>query len=104
VLICGCNFVNLMTVSNARRGVEVGIRKVAGASRADLLWQVIGEAVLVVMRSTLLALALVNLLALHLSGFLMRPLAIDWLQQPGLLGAVLALVAVLGVLAGPGAG
>ena len=43
VLMAVINFVNVMTARGSRRGLEVGIRKVAGARRGDLIVQFVGE-------------------------------------------------------------
>lgn len=62
VLIAGINFVNLMTSRASQRAVEVGVRKVAGASRRDLILQFIGESVIHVTIAMLVAIAAVELL------------------------------------------
>ena len=46
VLVAAINFVTLMTARAARRGVEVGVRKAAGATRGDLMIQFTGEALI----------------------------------------------------------
>lgn len=47
ILLIACiNFMNLATARSAKRGKEVGMRKVLGANRSDLMRQFLGEAVL----------------------------------------------------------
>ena len=46
VLIAVFNFVNLTTARAAHRSVEVGVRKLAGARRRDLIVQFMGESFL----------------------------------------------------------
>jgi putative ABC transport system permease protein len=46
LLIACINFMNLSTSSSSKRAVEVGVRKVLGAQKASLLWQFLGEALL----------------------------------------------------------
>jgi len=46
LLIAGINFINLTTARSAERAKEVGIRKVIGSSRIQLIWQFLGESVL----------------------------------------------------------
>ncbi len=47
ILIIACiNFMNLSTAKAAKRGKEVGIRKVIGASRSSLILQYIMESML----------------------------------------------------------
>lgn len=47
ILLIACiNFINLTTARSAERAKEVGIRKVAGADKLQLIWQFIGESVM----------------------------------------------------------
>lgn len=55
LLIAGINFVNLTTARSTERAREVGIRKVAGAGRAQLARQFLGESVILCLISYLLA-------------------------------------------------
>lgn len=59
LLIAGINYMNLATARSATRAKEIGIRKVAGAHRRELMWQFLSESVLM----TLLAMGLAILLA-----------------------------------------
>ena len=62
ILIMACiNFVNLSTVQAVNRSKEIGVRKVLGSSRWNLLWQILGETSLLVMASILLAIGLAEL-------------------------------------------
>ncbi|WP_257657291.1 ABC transporter permease [Parapedobacter lycopersici] len=59
ILLIACvNYVNLITARTARRGKEVGVRKVVGANRTHLFYQFITESVLVFLIATVLAIAL----------------------------------------------
>ncbi len=59
IIIMACiNFINLSTAQAVGRSKEVGIRKVLGSNRLQLFGQVMGETVLVVVISILLALLL----------------------------------------------
>ncbi|WP_276346416.1 ABC transporter permease [Daejeonella sp. JGW-45] len=63
ILLIACiNFMNLTTARSVKRAREIGVRKVVGAVRASLIAQFIGEAILLVFISTLVALALVAVL------------------------------------------
>lgn len=47
ILLIACiNFINLTTARSAERAKEVGIRKVAGAGKLQLVWQFVGESVM----------------------------------------------------------
>jgi putative ABC transport system permease protein len=63
VLLIACiNFMNLTTARSATRAKEVGVRKAIGARRSDLVWQFLGESVLMSFIALLLAVGLVELL------------------------------------------
>ncbi len=63
VLVIACiNFMNLATARSGNRAREVGMRKVTGASRTDILRQFLGESVLYALIAFVLALGLVALL------------------------------------------
>ena len=60
ILIVACiNFMNLATARSARRAKEVGLRKVVGAVRGQIIRQFLGEALLISFFALLLAIALV---------------------------------------------
>jgi putative ABC transport system permease protein len=60
ILVIACiNFMNLTTARSVKRAKEIGVRKVIGAMRSSLIVQFIGEAVLLVFISIIIALALV---------------------------------------------
>jgi predicted permease len=57
ILLIACiNFMNLSTARSEKRAKEVGIRKVAGATRKSLIFQFIGESVLMAFISGIIAL------------------------------------------------
>jgi putative ABC transport system permease protein len=98
--VAGINFVNLMTARAARRAVEVGVRKVAGAQRGHLVAQFVGEAVIQALMALVLALVAVELVLPGLRALLDRPLDFAYWRDPAMLAACLALSLVVGVLAG----
>jgi len=60
VLIIACiNFMNLSTARSEKRAKEVGVRKAIGSSRKELIYQFLGESMLMAFISLLLALLLV---------------------------------------------
>ncbi len=61
VVVACINFVNLATVQAVNRSKEVGIRKVLGSNRGELMRQFLGETFIVVLLAMLLAIALVEL-------------------------------------------
>lgn len=61
IIMASINFINLSTAQSVGRSKEVGIRKVLGSSRKQLIAQVVGETTLIVSGSVLLALAMAKL-------------------------------------------
>jgi putative ABC transport system permease protein len=100
LLIAVINFVNLMTARASRRAVEVGVRKAAGASRSALIVQFVGEAMLYVALSMVLAFALAELLLPALNAFLGRSIVFDYWREPRMLAGIAFLMATVGLAAG----
>jgi putative ABC transport system permease protein len=99
VLVAAINFVTLLTARAARRAMEVGVRKATGASRADLMIQFIGEALIQVAFSTAIALALAELLIGPFGAFAQRGLTLDYLHDRVLLAGIVGAALVVGLLA-----
>ncbi len=99
LILASINFVNLMTARASRRAVEVGVRKACGARRRDLVLQFIGESVIYAALGMVLAMGIVELLLPRLNAFLDRSIAFEYWHPP-LIGAIFALVLVIGTLAG----
>ncbi len=101
ILVLACiNFMNLATARSAGRGKEVGLRKVMGARRGNLVLQFLGESVLLSALASVLAVVVVTL-ALpafnRLAGKSIGPAA---LLEGGTLIALAGLVLLTGMLGG----
>jgi putative ABC transport system permease protein len=79
--------------------MEVGVRKATGAGRGDLMVQFIGEALIQVGLSALIAASLAELLIKPFGAFTQRGLTLDFLHDPMLLLATVGAALVVGVLA-----
>jgi putative ABC transport system permease protein len=100
VLVAAINFVTLMTARATRRAAEVGIRKVNGASRGDLIVQFLGEALIYAVLSILIATGLASLLFKPFSAFVQRGLSLDFVHDPTLALSLVAATLVIGLLGG----
>jgi putative ABC transport system permease protein len=101
ILLIACiNFMNLTTARSAGRAREVGMRKVSGARRADIVGQFYGESVLLILVALLLAVALAKLLLPAFNNLAAKELQLDLLRSPGLLGGLAGLALVTAVIAG----
>lgn len=101
VLLLACiNFMNLATAKAGLRTMEVGIRKVMGSGKAQLVGQFLTEAFVLVLFSIIFSLILVQLgngLFNQLSG---KNLDFDLLQNPMILGIIPVLILILTLLSG----
>ncbi len=101
VLLIACiNFMNLATARSARRAREVGMRKVLGAERAQLIRQFLGESFLMSLLAVALALPLVDLSLPVLNAFLDKAIAFDLLGNRVLLLSLIGVVVLVGFVAG----
>lgn len=101
ILLLACiNFVNLSTARSSKRAVEIGIRKVLGAVKFQLIKQFIGESVLLSMVSLLISLITVLLAAPFFSTLVGSDINYDFINNwPALLLIIMG-VLLVGVLAG----
>ncbi len=100
VLLIACiNFMNLTTARSTQRAKEVGVRKVVGAKRSQLIAQFMGESILLTAFAMLLAVALVELILPSFAAFLEKPLSFS-LANPTSLMILLIGTALVGLFAG----
>jgi len=100
VLLIACiNFMNLTTARSTQRAREVGIRKVVGAKRSQLIVQFLGESVMLTALAMLLAVAMVELILPFFASFLEKPLEFS-LSSPPIFAVLLVGVVIVGLLAG----
>jgi ABC-type antimicrobial peptide transport system permease subunit len=79
ILVIACiNFMNLSTARASRRLKEVGIKKAIGAGRTALVYQYLGEALMVTFLSLLISIALVYLLLPAFNQITAKQLAINF--------------------------
>jgi len=101
ILLIACvNFMNLSTARSANRAKEVGIRKVAGSLRSNLITQFLTESVLVSFFSLLLALGIAALLLPLFNQLAGKQMSVLTLFSSWLLPVLIALVIVVGCVAG----
>ncbi|PUZ23461.1 ABC transporter permease [Chitinophaga parva] len=97
-LIACINFMNLSTARASHRAREVGVRKVLGAGRADLLRQFLGESLAFTLVSVLIAVPLLVLTLPYLNQLTQSDVGLSLLRSwraAGLLGAVILFTALL---------
>jgi len=100
VLVIACiNFMNLSTARSEKRAKEVGVRKVVGARKKALVWQFLGESILISALAAVVALVLVVMVLPAFSTLINTELQIDW-TAPSFWGITIAIILFTGVLAG----
>jgi putative ABC transport system permease protein len=101
ILLIACvNFMNLSTARSANRAKEVGIRKVAGSLRSNLIAQFLTESTLVTFFSLLLALGIAWLLLPLFNQLAGKHMSVVTLLSSWLLPVLLGLIIVVGCIAG----
>ena len=101
VLLIACiNFVNLTVARSVKRAKEIGIRKVMGRDRKQLMFQFLGESFLLCTVAFVLAIALVQLLLPLFNELANKALAISYLFDAKLIAGYIALYIITGLLAG----
>ncbi|WP_128545972.1 ABC transporter permease [Larkinella soli] len=100
VLLASVNFMNLVTAHATGRAKEVGLRKMAGAVRGQLIGQHLIESILVTVISALLALALAALMLPVLNGIYQRDAGLGALLNPGIILGILGFVVLIGLVSG----
>jgi putative ABC transport system permease protein len=99
VLIAGVNFINLSTARAEKRAKEIGMRKVVGADRRQIIAQFFGESLLITLSSLPLAVLLVGVAMPHFNQLTGKEFAVRALA-PGLLWGLAGIACVIAFLAG----
>ncbi|MEX2232518.1 MAG: FtsX-like permease family protein [Cyclobacteriaceae bacterium] len=101
ILLIACfNYVNLATARASRRLKEVGLRKVLGAQRRALIFQFLGESLLVSLMSTLLGVYIANLALPSFNLLVESQLGFDLIAPFYLWPGFAAVVVILGFFSG----
>jgi len=100
ILLIACiNFMNLSTAQSVRRAREIGIRKVAGANKRKIIFQFLGESLLIVFVAFTIAMILVELLLPGYNSLIGKQLDVNF-HSAGLYIGLISIVLFCGFLAG----
>ncbi len=101
ILLIACfNFINLSTARATKRAKEVGMRKVSGAFKNQLIVQYLSESVLIALFALAIAMAASWFALGWLNDFTGKSITLNLLQEPILSLGIIAFAIVVGVLAG----
>lgn len=101
VLLLACvNYMSLAIARSIKRANEVGLRKVIGARRGQLVGQFLSESILIAFLALLIALSATYFLLPVFSYLLDRPISLDPVGNVWLLPMLFVLVLTVGLLSG----
>jgi putative ABC transport system permease protein len=101
VLLIACiNFVNLTVARSVKRAKEIGIRKVVGGDRKQLIMQFLGESFLLCIIAFALAIGLVQLILPVFNNLSNKVLALSYLFDVKLVAGYILLFILTALLAG----
>jgi len=100
ILVIACiNFMNLATARSEKRAREVGIRKSVGSRRKELIFQFLGESILITFISFLIASVLVEILLPSYNLLVNKNIVIDY-GNPFVWLIAVGLILVIGIFSG----
>jgi putative ABC transport system permease protein len=100
ILIASFNFVNLSTARASKRMKEVGLRKVVGAYKHQLVVQFLSESILTALLALVLAVVLTSVSLGWLSDFTGKNLQLNLITHANFIVTAVAVAVLVGVLAG----
>jgi len=101
IIVIACiNFMNLSTAQAITRAKEIGVRKVLGSTRRQLIVQFLGETAVMTFFSLLLGVFFTWLFLPPVAGWLDIKINIVQLMRPSIIGVMLGLTVVVILLAG----
>ena len=101
ILLIACvNFMNLSTARSATRAKEVGLRKVVGAERLQLIFQFLGESILMALLSFVLALMIVEMILPFFNGIIEKKLEFIYVNNILFLLSLVGITLLVGIVSG----
>jgi len=100
ILVACFNYMNLSTAYSAKRLKEIGLRKVVGADRKQIIAQFIGESMIFTLGAVVLSLFLAELLLPSFNVLVDRDMNFNMLSSGGTLSGLLFLTVLVGFISG----
>jgi putative ABC transport system permease protein len=101
ILLLACvNFVNLSTATSTRRAREVGIRKVMGSVKTQLVWQFLTESLLLALAAMLFAYGIVAAVLPMFNQLTGKPIDLVFFMSPATITIVVAATFLVGLVSG----
>ncbi len=101
ILLIACiNFMNLSTARSSKRAREVGLRKVLGTYRGQLIFQFIGESILMVFFAFIFSLLLIETFLPLFNDITGKEISLGFFNNPLIILFVIVFLLLVGFLAG----
>jgi putative ABC transport system permease protein len=101
ILIIACiNFMNLATARSGHRAKEIGMRKVIGANRKDIIKQYLGESILLSFIALIFAVLLIELFLPAFSSLSGKTLKLDLFSNGQVIFGLIGIAIISGILSG----
>lgn len=100
LIIATINYMNLATARSSKRSMEVGIRKILGARRSHLIFQFIGEAVLITFIAVWISIALSDLILPKFNQLAGKEINIEWLNNLWVISLTVLIAVFIGIISG----
>ena len=101
ILLIACiNFMNLSTARSAMRAKEVGLRKVLGAFRGQLIRQFLGEAIVLSILATIISIVLIEMFLPQFNAIAGKQITLDYLGNDLFILGLFAVAFSVGIIAG----
>jgi putative ABC transport system permease protein len=100
LLVACINFINLATAQSVTRAKEIGVRKVLGSNRGQILKQFLHETAIVTTIAVLLGCLLAKTALPFVANLMRKPLSLDLIAYPSILLFLLVLGLTVNFLAG----
>jgi putative ABC transport system permease protein len=100
LIIAFINYVNLSTAMAAKRSKEIGVKKVFGSDRRQLILQFITESVAISIIGLVIALAMVEILLPYFNNFTGKNVTSNYFLDPNKLSLLLLITVFTGIISG----
>ncbi|MBN1822231.1 MAG: ABC transporter permease, partial [Prolixibacteraceae bacterium] len=100
IIIASINFINLSTAQASKRFKEIGVMKISGVNKRQLVFHFMGETILITGIAALIGLFIAYLLFGYLEEIIGYRLYLDLLKNPNSLIFLVSTVLIVGLLSG----
>ncbi|MBI9053538.1 MAG: ABC transporter permease [Bacteroidales bacterium] len=100
ILIAAMNYMNLATARSTKRAREVGLRKVVGSHRGNLIFQFITESIVLTFISLILSVVLLVLLLPQFNHLAGKSFELGVLYTPTIVFSIIGIIVFVGIIGG----